>query len=156
MVKGLLNECIRRYFFSLSSQRNKEAKKNAWSQVKLEVERSITTRWRLFERKSHSQFRICPCIPYWLTLWIRRLWGTESKAFAKSKNTTSVVFPLSNAEAQVWNRWISWDVNDNPVLKPYWWTLSRLCWSTKTEICFAISFSSTLTTRHGSYGTGSY
>ena len=33
-------------------------------------------------------------------------------------------------------------------LKPYWWTLSRLCWSTKTEICFAISFSSTLTTRH--------
>ena len=58
-VNGLLNECFRRYFFSLSSQRSKQKNNNAWSQVNLPQE-PIT---RLLTSRPYFQLRICFQIP---------------------------------------------------------------------------------------------
>ena len=72
------------------------------------------TRCLRFERKDVIQLCVLPVIPYEVSLDRRRLWGTLSKALAKSRRMASICVLLSNAIIQSWTVSISWDSQDSP------------------------------------------
>ena len=57
-------------------------------------------------------------MPYDLSLSINVLWGTVSKAFMKSKYTTSIDSPLSRALVHESITFNSWSTIERPLLKP--------------------------------------
>ena len=54
-----------------------------------------TTACLLLSRKSEIHLLISPWLPYWLSLWIKRLWLTLLKALAKSTMRMSVCCPCA-------------------------------------------------------------
>ena len=108
---------------------------------------SITTRWDRPWRKLDSQESREPVMPKRSSLSRRRSWGTESKAFSKSRNITSVERRLSSALAHSWKRCINWEVQEYPGRKPYWWLLSRLFDSINPKMRLYISLSRVFTIR---------
>ena len=65
------------------------------------------TRCLRFDRKDVIQVCVLPVIPYEVSLDRRRLWGTLTKALAKSRRIASVGVLLSNAIIQSWTVSIS-------------------------------------------------
>jgi len=57
-------------------------------------------RWRRHERKDSTHRKVPPRMPYEWSFTKRRLWGTESKAFEKSKIAMSVLLPESRLLAR--------------------------------------------------------
>ena len=56
---------------------------------------SMTTRCVLSDRKPFIHAFVFTLIPYWSSLWIRRMWVTLSNAFEKSMMRQCVCCPLS-------------------------------------------------------------
>ena len=74
---------------------------------------SMTTRCVLSDRKPFIHAFVFPLIPYWSSLWIRRLWLTLSKAFEKSMMRQSVCCPLSRFRVTSSMNSTSWVSHDN-------------------------------------------
>jgi len=79
-----------------------------------------TTRCLRLDKKELIQLSVLPRIPYESILVSKRWWGTESKAFEKSKIATSVGDPESRALAQSSIASINWVSHKWPDLKPCW------------------------------------
>jgi len=78
------------------------------------------TRWRRDERKDSTHRKVPPHMPYQWSFTKRRLWGTESKAFEKSKTAMSVLVPESRLLAQSSIAKTSYVSQEWPALKPCW------------------------------------
>ena len=77
-----------------------------------------TMHWYRLVRKLLSQDRSGPWIPYACIFVKRRSFGTESNAFERSKNISSVVKPLFLSLAQSWKDDNNWERQDFPFRKP--------------------------------------